>query len=360
MVGSAVMRHFATLPQWDVVAVSRRYPAQLKHYPELAEKITHLSVDLTDEKQCAEVFGKLTDVTHVVYAAVSESPDVLGGWQEQKQMQKNRAMLVNILEPLDAAANLEHVALLQGTKAYAIHIHWPAEWFSTPARESEPRHPHENFYWLHEDYLREKQQGKSWHWTIWRPQFIYGDPVGSNLNTLAPIVAYAALEREAGRDLSYPGGPPYPVQAIDSELIAEAIEWGTTSENARNEIFNLTNGDVMVWPQVWPVIADAMGMKVGEPEPKSMVEELPRREEEWAQIVDKYGLESPRSLQEYVGGSAGLVDWHLAYGIDHAPPPALVSSVKLRKAGFAGCIDTEDMLRKWITRLQELKYIPAP
>jgi hypothetical protein len=57
------------------------------------------------------------------------------------------------------------VTLLQETKAYGAHI----ESFPVHARERWPRHQHENCYWLQEDYLRYKQQGKDWHWMILRP-----------------------------------------------------------------------------------------------------------------------------------------------------------------------------------------------
>ena len=112
-------------------------------------------------------------------------------------------MLRNLFEPLASAAkNLQHVTLLQGTKAYGAHI----EPFPVPARERWPRHPHENFYWLQEDYLRDKQKGKDWYWTILRPQIIFGESLGSNMNAIPAIGVYAALLREAGLPLSFPGG----------------------------------------------------------------------------------------------------------------------------------------------------------
>jgi hypothetical protein len=67
-------------------------------------------------------------------------------------MDVNRAMIGNLMEPLAAASRLEHVTLLQGTKAYGPHA---GPRVLLPAREREPRDPHENFYWLQEDYLRE-------------------------------------------------------------------------------------------------------------------------------------------------------------------------------------------------------------
>ena len=194
LVGHAAVRHFANLADSEVVAVSRRMPAPV-------EGAKFLSVDLLDQRRCQEVFGQMSDVTHVVYAAVNEKPGLMEGWRDREQMQTNLTMLQNLFEPLEAVAkNLQHVSLLQGTKAYGAHL-GP---IALPVRERSPRHQHQNFYWLQEDYLRAKQQGKQWYWTILRPQLVIGEAVGSNLNVIPAIGVYAAIRREAGLPLSYP------------------------------------------------------------------------------------------------------------------------------------------------------------
>ena len=116
LVGYAAVEHFAQQDDWDVVGVSRRIPDGL----EGAEVI---SVDLTDTARCAEVFGRMSDVTHLVYAALYEKPGLVEGWFQKDQMETNLAMLNNLFSPLEAVAqNLQHVSLLQGTKAYGVHI----------------------------------------------------------------------------------------------------------------------------------------------------------------------------------------------------------------------------------------------
>ena len=348
LVGSAAVRQFAQLPDWEVIGVSRRPPPG-------SARATFVSVDLTDHRQCADVFSRLTAVTHLVYAAVNEKPGLEEGWKDRDQMRLNLSMLENLFAPLAAAASgLQHVSLLQGTKAYGAHLGRIA----VPARERAPRHPHENFYWLQEDYLRAQQQGKPWQWTIWRPQLVFGEAIGSNLNVVPAIGVYAALRREAGLPLAFPGGPAFVFEAIDADLLAEAMAWAATAPAAGSEIFNITNGDVFAWPEVWPVIADAVGMPVGPPEPLSLAQEMPKHAAAWAAIVRKYQLRAPADLPAFVGASFDLADFCFASGVDHAPPPILVSTIKLRKAGFPGCIDTEDMLCKWFKRFQDLQLLP--
>jgi hypothetical protein len=44
-------------------------------------------------------------------------------------------------------------------------------------------------------------------------------------------------------------------QSHDLDLLARAIAWAGEAASARNEIFNITNGDVFVWENIWPAIA---------------------------------------------------------------------------------------------------------
>src|SRR5207245_1546773 len=50
LVGHAAVQHFASLPDWDVMGLSRRIPADV-------EGATLLSVDLTDAAACERTFA---------------------------------------------------------------------------------------------------------------------------------------------------------------------------------------------------------------------------------------------------------------------------------------------------------------
>ena len=196
VVGYAAVRHFATLPGWEAVGVSRRVPVGLPPEAEL------LSVDLLDEEACERTFGAMSNVTHLVYAALQEIPGLMPGWVDPEVIERNARMLRNLFEPLArAASGLEHVSLLHGTKAYGLHHpSVGAKGVKVPLREREPRKEHPNFYFLQEDYLRERQAEGGWGLTTWRPTVIYGDAPGNNMNPIPAVAAYAALLRETGRD----------------------------------------------------------------------------------------------------------------------------------------------------------------
>ena len=151
LVGYAALKHFAADPDARVIALSRRTP------PGFSGR--HVSLDLTDPAACRAAAADLRDVTHLVYAALFELPGLVEGWRNDEQIVTNDRMLRNLLDCLmQAAPDLRHVTLLQGTKAYGVHVR-PLR---VPAREGRSEmHEQPNFYWAQEDYLRAAQAGRA-------------------------------------------------------------------------------------------------------------------------------------------------------------------------------------------------------
>ena len=350
VIGAAAVEHFAALDGWRVIGVSRRRP-------DVAADLDfeHVALDLNEADACRRAAARFADVTHVVYAALFEKPGLVAGWREPDQMQTNLAMMRNLMDPLlGHASGLDHVSVLQGTKAYGAHVH-PIK---VPAREGGPRDPHENFYWLQEDYIRSAQRGAGWDFTIWRPQIVFGGAVGVAMNLIPILGAYGAICRELGLPFQCPGVHDNIIEAVDADLIARALAWAATSAAARGETFNITNGDVMAWPNVWPAIAEALGLEPAFGAPLSLAAFLPAHAEVWDRIVAKHGLRT-MPMAQLLGQSHHYADLLFSYGAERALPPILVSTIKLRQAGFGDCIDTEAMFRKWLGRLASRKVLPA-
>ena len=113
-----------------------------------------------------------------------------------------------------------------------------------------------------------------------------------------------------------------------------------------------------MWENVWPAIAETLGMEAGESRPVSLAEEMPKREADWAALVERRGLTAPANLLQFTGYNS-LVYADTVLGAPNRPPlPILNSTIKARQAGFTECMDTEDMFRKWFSRLQETGAIP--
>lgn len=349
VVGHAALEHFAGLPQWRVITVSRRRPELPAGFDGI-----HLPLDLDDAEACRAAVEAHPGITHVVYAALHEKPGLVRGWRESDQMRTNLAMLRNLLEPLTGSGSaLEHVSLLQGTKAYGVHLHPVA----VPARESSPRDPHENLYWLQEDWLRARAAEHGFGFTIWRPQLVFGDQLGVAMNLIPVIGAYAAICRELGTPMGYPGGPSNILEATDARLLAGAFAWAADAPAARDATFNVTNGDVFVWRNVWPAICDALGVEPGSDAPRSMATWLPAQAGVWDRVVARYGLR-PTRLPELLGESHHYADFCFGFHAKAPPPPVIVSTIRLREAGFGDCIDTERMFREWFGVLQAKRVLP--
>jgi nucleoside-diphosphate-sugar epimerase len=344
VVGRAALEHLA--PHWPTFGLSRRPPD--------TDAGTHVAADLTDPAATRAALAALPPITHLVYAALYEKPGLLAGWLEADQMETNRAMLTHCLDGL-ADHPLAHVSLLQGTKAYGAHV----QRMRVPGREREPRVEHPNFYWLQEDLLRDRAAREGFAVTIWRPPVIFGHARGAPMNVLAVLGVYAAIAAETGEGFAFPGGACGPIDGVDARLLARAMAWAMDAEAAPGATFNVVNGDVLHWPDLWPALADALGVPVADPEPRALAEWLPARADVWDRIRDREGLAAP-ALEAFVGDSAIYADMLFGFGRTAPPPSTLLSGIALRRAGFADCIDSEDMCREWIATLQREGRLPEP
>ena len=112
VIGTAAIEHFAGLPGWEVIALSRRAPVVAQGI-----RFDHVAVDLSDPACCAGLVAGLPPVTHLIYAAVAEAPGLAAGWRDEALMAVNGAMFANILAPLARSGTLQHVSILQGRQS---------------------------------------------------------------------------------------------------------------------------------------------------------------------------------------------------------------------------------------------------
>jgi len=146
VIGRYVVDKLASLPDWQVVGVSRRKGDD-------RERARYLPVDLLAALHDIPV----EDATHVFYAAFQPSPGAAADYA--KNIAANRDMLVNAVTEVDRrSARLERVILVTGTKYYGSHL-GP---YRTPAKESQPRHEGQNYYFDQVDWLSAFQRGKRW------------------------------------------------------------------------------------------------------------------------------------------------------------------------------------------------------
>ena len=337
VIGRTLLRHLDGLDDWNTVAVSRRAP-------DFETAARHVAADLSDPADARAKLGRLNDVTHVFYAAYVDRP----GWAAQRS--PNAALLVNAVEALEPAApHLAHICLMQGTKYYGCHL-GP---FRTPAKEDDPRHDGPNFYFDQQDFLVQRQAGAAWSWSCLRPHVVCGYARGNPLNLVSVIAVYAAIAKELGRPLGFPGKPgAYAAvyQATDAGLLARAAVWAATEPGAADQAFNITNGDFIRWQNTWPKIADYFGLEPGPVETLDLTAFMADKEPVWQAIVEKHGL-APTPFAEAANWAFG----NYAFGSDW---DIMSDTGKCRKHGFLEFIDTEEMFFRCFDELRALRIIP--
>jgi len=350
VIGTAALAAFARAGAWRVTALSRRRPV----VPDDCA-FEHVAADLTDAQACAKLVAGMPPVTHLVYAAVAEAPGLAGGWQDEGLIEQNGAMLRNLLGPLASAGALEHVSIMQGGKAYGAHLHPVA----VPLRESSPRDPHRNFYWLHEDFTREQAARHGFAFTVWRPQVLLGTAPGAAMNPVAGIGAYAAICRERGLPFVLPGDAVSLWEMVDADLFAQAMVWAATSEAAAGETFNFTNGDMFALRHAWPELATALQLDCNGDAPGNFTSFFvdPQNREAWCTISARENL-LLQDLDALLGQSHTYLDILNSGRIAEKAVPMVVSTIRIRQAGFGKCIDSLVSLRRQLSAMVGLRLLP--
>ena len=180
-----------------------------------------------------------------------------------------------------------------------------------------------------------------------------GFAVANPMNLSMVISVYAGISRELGLPLRFPGTPnAYTAlyQVTSADILARATEWATTSPSAANEIFNVTNGDYFRWINLWPALARYFNMPCGDPLPLHLTEHMADKEPIGNRITERYGLE-PISYSQ-------IVSWGFGDAIFGTNYDNISSTIKLRRAGFPDCIDTEEMFCTLFDQLRRKRIIP--
>jgi nucleoside-diphosphate-sugar epimerase len=336
--GRALVAHLSGLPDWSVIGVARRRP-------KLDMQGTFIAVDLADPASAQRVFSGLDHVTHLFYTAYVNAPT----WVQQ--CAPNAALLRNTIQALEPVAKrLKHVCLLQGTKYYGSHL-GP---FKNPAREDDPRHFPPNFYYEQQDFLSERRRDKSWTWSSARPHTICGRAVGTPLNLISVLGVYAAISRELGLPLRWPGKPGAfrtVYQVCDAHLLARAMTWMSTDPACADQSFNITNGDFIRFEHVWPLLANHFEMEAAPPQQIDLVEFMSDKADVWKRIVERHGL---RDLL-----FADVADWRYANYAFSCDWDIMSSTSKSRKFGFLEFVDSQAMFIRHLRGLAEDRIIPA-
>ena len=339
VIGRYIVERLVQEGDWNVVGLSRRKG-------EDAGRVRYVSVDLLDEGDTGRKLAHLGESTHVFYCAFQASGAQAADYA--RGIAVNRDMLVNSVSAIERAAKgLQRVVLVTGTKYYGSHL-GP---FRTPAKEDDPRHLPPNYYFDQIDWLTGFQKGKHWNWTELRPQTLCGFAPGTAMSIVPVIAVYAAIMKELGRPLAFPGTAWASLyQVTESSHLANAALWAATEPRCANQAYNITNGDYFRWRNLWPKIAAAFGMPAAEPQLLSLVAFMADKATLWDAMTKKYGLK-PYRFDE-------VVAWPFGDYVFNCNWDVMTNVTKCRQHGFHDVVDTEEMFVRLLARFRAERIVP--
>jgi len=276
---------------------------------------------------------------------------------EAENIRINRAMVRNVLDALSPGGSVKHVALVTGLKHYLgpFEAYGKGTLPATPFREEQPRLDLENFYYAQEDEVFAAAERDGFGWSVHRPHTIIGYAVGNAMNMGVTLAIYATICRETGRPFLFPGSAVQwngLTDMTDARLLARHLEWAATTEAARNQAFNVVNGDVFRWNWMWARLADWFGLQPA-PYPgegTALERQLADAGPIWAEIARKHHL---AETDLSVVTSA----WHTDADLGR-PIEVVTDMSKSRKLGFLDYQATDDSFFDLFARLREARIIP--
>lgn len=341
IVGRNLVEHLAGNPAWMVFGLARK--------PLALEGARFVGADLQAPETLPAVLDEVRP-THIFFSSWLRQPT------EAENIRVNRAMLRNLLQAARSSP-VQHVALVTGLKHYLgpFESYGQGTLPTTPFREEQERLDVPNFYYAQEDELFEAAEAQGFTWSVHRPHTIVGYALGNAMNMGVTLAVYATICRETGKPFRFPGSPVQwgsLTDMTDARLLARHLEWASTTAAARNQAFNVVNGDVFRWQWMWSRLANYFGLT---PEPFSgegmpLAEQLAGAEGVWRQIAAKHQLTEPE-LDRLVSA------WHTDADLGR-PIEVLTDMSKSRRLGFLDYQPTEDSFFDLFGRLRQSKIIP--
>jgi nucleoside-diphosphate-sugar epimerase len=225
----------------------------------------------------------------------------------------------------------------------------------TPFREEQGRLDVENFYYAQEDEVFAAAQRDGFGWSVHRPHTIIGLAVGNAMNMGSTLATYATLCRETGRPFVFPGSAVQwngLTDMTDARLLARHLEWAATTAAARNQDFNVVNGDVFRWNWMWTRLADWFGIPAApfRSGDNTLETQLAALAQVWAETARKYGL-AETNLAKVAS------PWHTDADLGR-PIEAVTDMGKSRRLGFLDYQSTDQSFFDLFEQMRSLKLIP--
>jgi nucleoside-diphosphate-sugar epimerase len=173
------------------------------------------------------------------------------------------------------------------------------------------------------------------------------------MNLAVGIAVYASISKASGVPLRFPGKPgAYStlLEMTDAGLLAKATVWAATAPAAANQAFNITNGDLFRWNELWPKLARWFDLEVAPPLQMSLATVMADKEPLWKELQAGHGLASTPYSEV---SSWPFADFVFGWDYDF-----FADGSKARRAGFHEYVDTEAMFLGIFETLRRERIIP--
>ncbi|SEL53130.1 Nucleoside-diphosphate-sugar epimerase [Pseudoxanthomonas sp. GM95] len=328
---------------WQVSGLARR-PDTLR------AGVARIAADLQDAVATRAALDGIAP-THVFITTWARQAN------EAENIRVNGAMVRHLLDALQPARSVQHVALVTGLKHYLGPFEAYAQGAlpQTPFREEQGRLDVDNFYYAQEDEVFAAAKRDGFHWSVHRPHTVIGAAVGNAMNMGTTLAVYAALCKARGRPFYFPGSLAQwngLTDMTDARQLAKQLLWATQTPAAFDQAFNIVNGDVFRWSWMWQRLAQWFDVEAapfnGEVRPleQQMADDAPH----WAALAAEHGLAEP--------DMARLVSpWHTDADLGR-PLEVMTDMSKSRRMGFLDYQPSDDAFFDLFTRLRAERLIP--
>ena len=309
------------------------------------------------------VAADLQDAAATAAALADVRPDAvfITTWlrqdSEAENIRVNSAMVRNLLDGLRGTGSTRHVALVTGLKHYLgpFEAYGKGVLPQTPFREEQGRLDVENFCYAQEDEVFAAAERDGFGWSVHRPHTVIGKAVGNAMNMGTTLAVYATLCKETERPFRFPGSAAQwngLTDMTDARQLAKQLLWAATTPAARNEAFNVVNGDVFRWSWMWSRIAEWFGVEPApfdgsvQPLEQQMADDAPL----WRTIAARENLAEP--------DLARLASpWHTDADLGR-PIEVVTDMSKSRRLGFTAYQPTDDAFFGLFAELRAERLIP--
>src|SRR5579863_8855278 len=319
-----------------------------RHPEGIVPGVQHVPADLQDPASVVKAVRGLQP-SHVYLTVWSRRPT------EEENITVNAGIVRTVLDALAPARSVKHVALVTGLKHYL----GPFEAYArsgllppTPVREEQPRLEVPNFYYNQEDEVCAAARRDGFTWSVHRPHTIIGKAIGNAMNMGTTLAAYASICKELGRPFKFPGSAAQwtgLTDMTDARVLGKQLVWASTTDAAKNEAYNIVNGDIFRWSWLWPRIAKWFGVtwEGFEGAPVPLEDQMAGDAEIWKRLAAERGLVEPDLARV-------ASPWHT--DLDLSRPIEVMTDMALsRRLGFSAFQGTEEAFHDLFATLRKDK-----